>query len=69
MKGVCKPDIARGDILDRFEYAFILADAANGDAEAIVEVTIGDLDVSAVGLGGDGVVTIDDGPSVEADVV
>lgn len=51
---------------DCFVCAFVLPDAAQSDAQAIVKLRVGDTDVGAVGLHGNAVVTVVDGPIVES---
>lgn len=51
-----------------FIRAFVLTDAAQGDAQAIVELGVGDTDVGAVCLHGNAVIAVIDSPVVESDI-
>jgi hypothetical protein len=46
-----------------------LTDAANGNAEAHIEVTIFDQDVGTVGLHGNRVISVGDIPTTEGDII
>lgn len=65
VEGIGEVDVLCANIFDCFEAAFVLPDGADGDAEAVVEVRVENADVGAVGLEGDAVVAIIDGPVFE----
>lgn len=62
-------DIASSDVLDVFKGIVVLANTANCDTKTHIEVTVLNKDVGAVGLQGDGIITIGDVPATEGDVV
>jgi hypothetical protein len=66
---VVDSDITNSDILDVFEFAIVLADAAHCEAQTSVPVLVLDEDVGAVGLRGDIIVAAIDYPIAERDVV
>lgn len=51
--------------LNRFKCAFILPNAAQSDAQAIVELGVRDTDVCAIGLHGNAVIAVVDRPVVK----
>lgn len=51
-----------------FISALILTNAAQSDAQAIVELGVCDFDVGAVGFHGNAVVPVVNGPIVECDI-
>ena len=62
-------DVLRSKILHHLDLAGILAYAAEGDADAVVEVAIFDIDVCRVLFECDGVVAVLHCPAQEGDVV
>lgn len=68
VEGAVKGDIVDAEPLDGLELAVELADAAEGDAQAVVQGRVGNGDVCAVALEGDAVVAVVDGPAVKEDV-
>jgi len=62
-------DIANSHVLDVFEFAIVLADAAHGEAKTSVPVLVLDEDVGAIGLCGDIVIATIDYPVSESDIV
>jgi hypothetical protein len=61
--------VANLDVLNYFEIAVVLADAAHGESKAGVPVLVLDEDVGAVGFDGDVVVTAVHNPIPKCDVV
>lgn len=51
-----------------FISALVLTNAAQSDAQAIVELGVCDFDVGAVGFHGNAIVPVVDGPIVECDI-
>jgi len=71
----CAPDrvmqdyVLCGDVLDHFDLARILADAAHCERETIVESAIGDVNIGRVLLHADGIIPVVDDPAQESDAV
>lgn len=68
MQCIIVDNIVRIYSLNRLKLILVLANAANCNAQAVVEGTIGYLDVCAICLHGEAIITIDNYPSVEGNV-
>lgn len=62
-------DIAGSHILHNFEAVEVLADTADGNTLALIESRVFDKDISRVGLGGNTIVAILDGPTAEGNAI
>lgn len=67
MKGIVVGDVLHSQALDHLVRVLVLAYASDGNAQAVVEVAVGDGDVRAVSLEGYAVVSVVHGPVVEVD--
>lgn len=68
MQGVEIRYILEVQPFNRFVRTLVLADAAQSDSQAIVELRVCDTDIGAVCLHRNAVVTVVDGPVVESDI-
>lgn len=68
MQCVFEVDVLSANVLDGLELVVVLADGADCNAEAIVEGTVEEGDVCAVGFAGEGVVAVVDGEVAEEEV-
>jgi hypothetical protein len=62
-------NVTGSDVLDGFKGIVVLTDAANGNTEAGVEVTVFNQDVGTVGLHGNRVISVGDIPAAKGDVI
>lgn len=62
-------NVASSNVLNGFEDIVVLTDAADGDSEAHVEITVFNQDVGTVGFHGNRVISVRHIPTTESDVI
>lgn len=68
MKGIMVVDVLHSEPLNGLELIFVLADAAQRNTKAVVEMGVGDSDICAIPFKGNAVVPVIHSPVIEGDV-